>query len=99
MNAKKGISASPGVAIGPAFVLDTERYRIKQRKVYASGIPPELRQLEAALEAARQEVADIRLATARKHGQKMAEIFAFHEGFIGDPSVRKAVAALIEGSR
>ena len=99
MNAKKGISASPGVAIGPAFVLDTERYRIKQRKVDESGVSRELRQLDSALEAARQEVADIRLATARKHGPKMADIFSFHEGFIGDPILKKAVAEQIEVNR
>jgi len=99
MNAKKGISASPGVAIGPAFVLDTEQYRIHRRTVDESGIPSELRQLDAALEAARQEMADIRLATARKHGPKIAEIFAFHEGVIGDPSLKNAVAAQVEKNR
>ncbi|MBI5866285.1 MAG: phosphoenolpyruvate--protein phosphotransferase [Planctomycetes bacterium] len=98
MNAKKGISASPGVAIGPAFVLDTEQYRIPRRSIDPAGVPQQIRLLDAALAAAREEVGDIRLATARKHGAKMAEIFAFHEGFIADPGLRKAVASSIEAN-
>ena len=74
MNLKKGISASPGVAIGPALVLDTEEYRIPRRTIDEAGIPQQIRILDAALDAARQEVADLRLATTRKHGTNMAQI-------------------------
>ncbi len=99
MNVKKGITASPGVAIGPALVLDTERYRIHRRPIDDVGIPRELRQLDAALDAAREEIADIRRATTRKHGAKMAEIFAFHEAFLGDPSFRKEIVSQIESQK
>jgi len=33
METKQGIPVSPGVAIGPALVLDTEWFRIPQRLV------------------------------------------------------------------
>jgi len=99
MITKKGIGASPGVAIGPALVLDTEAYRIPRRTVDPAQVPREIQKLDAALEASRQEVIELRLATARKLGPKTAGIFAFHEGLIADPLLRKRVVDLIEAQR
>ncbi len=99
MITKKGINASPGVAIGPALVLDTEEFRIPQRPIDAAQVPAQLRALDRALEAARQEVAELRLATARKLGAKMAEIFAFHEAIIADPALKRVVTEQIENTR
>jgi phosphotransferase system enzyme I (PtsI) len=96
MITKKGINAAPGVAIGPALVLDTEEYRIPHRTVDPAQVAIQLRNLDAALSAARQEVAELRLAAARKLGDKTAVIFAFHEQFIADPKLRESVAELIE---
>ncbi len=95
MITKKGINASPGVAIGPALVLDTEEYRIPHRTIDASEIPGQIRNLDAALEASRQEVAELRVAAARKLGDKTAVIFAFHEQLIGDPKLRDSTVELM----
>lgn len=99
MITKKGIDASPGVAIGPALVLDTEEYRIPHRTIDASQVPGQIRILDAALAASRQEVSELRLAAARKLGDETAAIFAFHEQFIADPKLRDAVVELIEQQR
>lgn len=96
MITKKGISASPGVAIGPALVLDAEDYRIPRRTVEPAQIPQQVRKLESALEAARQELAELRVAAARRLGDKTASIFAFHQEFIADRKLRDAVVELIE---
>jgi phosphotransferase system enzyme I (PtsI) len=96
MITKKGISASPGVAIGPALVLDTEEYRIPRRTIAAAEAPAQVRVLEAALEASRQEISDLRDAAARKLGEQTADIFRFHEALIADKTLRAAVGALIE---
>lgn len=96
MITKQGINASPGVAIGPALVLDTEEYRIPRRKIPAGKVAEEIRLLDDALEASRQEVAELQMAVARKLGEKTAKIFAFHEEFIGDARLRNAVIELIE---
>jgi phosphotransferase system enzyme I (PtsI) len=99
MNLKKGIPASPGVAIGPAFVLDTEEYRIPRRTVDESTVAGEIRKLDAALDASRQELEDLRRGAARRFGPQMAEIFAFHQGFLTDPTLYKSIVALIERDR
>ncbi len=96
MNLKKGISASPGVAIGSALVVDTEEYRIPRRTVAPAEIPAQLRTLAAALEASKQEVAELSAAVARKHGEKTAEILAFHGAFIAEAQLRTRVVELIE---
>jgi phosphotransferase system enzyme I (PtsI) len=96
MITKKGINASPGVAIGPALVLDTEEYRIPRRTVDPAQIPVQVRLLDAALEASRQEVAELRAAVARKHGEKTAVIFHFHEALISDERLRATVVQAIE---
>jgi phosphotransferase system enzyme I (PtsI) len=96
MITKKGTNASPGVAIGPALVLDTEEFRIPHRTIDAAQLPGQIRNLESALDASRQEVAELRLAAARKLGDETAQIFSFHEHFIADPRLRAAVVELIE---
>jgi phosphotransferase system enzyme I (PtsI) len=96
MITKKGISASPGVAIGPALVLDTEEYRIPRRTIHPAQVAQELRTLDAALEASRQEVSELRTALSRKMGHQTSAIFEFHEKFIADPKLRSNVAAQIE---
>ncbi len=96
MITKKGINASPGVAIGPALVLDVEEYRIPHRTIDPSQVAAQVQTLDAALETSRQEVSELRAAAARKLGDKTAVIFAFHEQFICDPKLRDSVVGLIE---
>ena len=96
MITKKGINASPGVAIGPALVLDTEEYRIPHRTIEAAQLPGQIRNLDSALKASREEVSELRQAAARKLGDETAAIFSFHEQFIADPKLRDNVVELIE---
>ncbi len=96
MITKKGINASPGVAIGPALILDTEEYRIARRTIAAAHVPEQIAVLDAAVKSSRQEVAELRIAAARKLGEQAAEIFAFHESVIADAGLRANVIAAIE---
>lgn len=96
MNIKKGISAAPGVAIGPALVLDTEEFRIPRRPLDPAQAPRQVELLDAALDASRQEVRELRAGAARSLGEKTAEIFTFHEAFIVDPVLRNDVVELIQ---
>ena len=55
MEIKRGIAVSPGVAIGPAMVLDAEGFRIPKRFVKESAVVSEVRRLEHAFAKARDE--------------------------------------------
>lgn len=96
---KKGTIASPGVAIGPALVLDTEEYRIPRRTIDATRVPAQIHILDDALKASREEVRELRLATARQLGDKIATIFALHEEIIADKKLRDVVVGNIENNR
>ncbi|MFH1746642.1 MAG: phosphoenolpyruvate--protein phosphotransferase [Planctomycetota bacterium] len=97
MIAKQGIGAAPGVAIGSALVLDAEEFRIPRRTIPPSQASDEVRRLDAALTASRDEVNELRAAAARRLGDKTAAIFEFHEKFIADPKLRDTVVRLIKG--
>jgi len=96
MTTKKGINASPGVAIGPALVLDTEEYRIPRRTIDPSLVPQQIRILDAALQAAQEEVEQVRIAASRRLGSQTANIFALHQAVLADRKLRDAVVELIE---
>lgn len=96
MVTKKGINASPGIAIGPALVLDTEEYRIPRRTIDAGQVHKQIEILDSALDASRQEVSELRVGATRKLGEKTSAIFAFHEEFIADPKLRAAAVDLIQ---
>src|SRR5882724_8477182 len=57
MEIRRGIAVSPGVAIGPARVLDTEGVRIPHRTVAPEQIPEEIARLRQSL---REAAADAR---------------------------------------
>ena len=83
MIVKQGIPAAPGVAIGPALVLDTEEYRIPRRTVHHSEVGAQSGILDGAFESSRQEVQELEDATTRKLGAKTGSIFAFHKQMLG----------------
>jgi len=98
MITKKGINASAGIAIGSAFVLDAEEFRISRRTIDLTQVPAQIRALDAALQASQQEVAELRVAAMRRLGSKTSEIFAFHEAIIADSALRGEVVDTIEKS-
>ena len=55
MEIKRGIAVSPGVALGPALVLDTESFRIPQRLVSEEFLAQEKERLGEALKRAADE--------------------------------------------
>ena len=70
MEIKRGIPVSPGVAIGPALVLDTEWFRIPQRFVEGDCAAAEVARLREALAASSRE--------ARDHHAREARLVHFH---------------------
>ncbi|MEO0966119.1 MAG: phosphoenolpyruvate--protein phosphotransferase [Planctomycetota bacterium] len=99
MLTRKGIGVSPGVAIAPAVVLDAADQPIQRRHVPHSGVGNELRRLDAAIEASKNEIEDLRQQTATALGDDVGRIFAFHIGMLGDPDLIGSVTDQIRGDR
>ncbi|MFH1784618.1 MAG: phosphoenolpyruvate-utilizing N-terminal domain-containing protein, partial [bacterium] len=73
-----GIPASPGVAIGRAFLFDTRRFIVSERKIEEKEIPEEILRFEEALIKTRSEILKIQKKITEEMGSHHAEIFNAH---------------------
>src|SRR5215213_8966145 len=95
MEIKRGIPVSPGVAIGSAFVLETEGIRIPRRFIDPTQSRHEVERLHQALTEA---VGDARInqeAINEKVGKQYGAIFAAHAMLIEDPELIRELEDLI----
>jgi phosphotransferase system enzyme I (PtsI) len=96
MEVKRGIAVSPGVAIGPAMVLDAEGFRIPKRFVQVDAVISEVRRLQHALDKARDEALANEKLLSDKLGGEYGAIFGAHAQMIADQKLRREIVALIE---
>jgi phosphotransferase system enzyme I (PtsI) len=97
MDIKRGIAVSPGVAIGPALVLDTEWFRIPQRFIDPQRCDEELDRLRQALTAAAREAREHQETVGAKLGPQYGAIFGAHVLMLTDPSLAREIEALVRG--
>jgi phosphotransferase system enzyme I (PtsI) len=95
MEIKRGIAVSPGVAIGPAFVVDTEGFRIPRRTIEREEVTDEITRLRAALAGAALEARETQKDIAVKLGKQYGAIFAAHALLIEDPELVRELESLI----
>lgn len=91
----KGIAASPGVAIGKAFVYEgNSEIHIESSKV--ESWKDELEKFENALALTREEIRSLREAALENMGEEKAQIFDAHLLLLDDPEIKKQVAIKVE---
>jgi phosphotransferase system enzyme I (PtsI) len=95
MKTKKGIGVSPGVAIAPVVVLDTEEFDIQERHVPVDHAQAELGRLRKAVATSRKEIQDLRKRAADRLGKETASIFDFHLGLLDDKVLQKKFSDLV----
>jgi phosphotransferase system enzyme I (PtsI) len=95
MEIKRGIAVSPGVAIGPALILDSEWFRIPQRQVTADHREGEVQRLRLALKSAAEEARQTQDSVSSKLGNQYGAIFAAHAMLLTDPNLAREVESLI----
>ncbi len=98
MEIRRGIAVSPGVAIGPALVLDTEGILIPIRSVSSQEVDGEVRRLRAALAEASHLAQEKQRTLSAKLGKEIADIFAAHAGLYDDPILVRDAEALIRAN-
>ena len=94
-----GIPASPGIAVGPVFVVVTEEYKVRDFPIGADRIEEEIQFFERALEASRRDLAQIRHGIAAELGEHEAAIYDAQMMMLDDPELRRAVQAEIRKRR
>jgi phosphotransferase system enzyme I (PtsI) len=95
MEIKRGIPVSPGVAIGPALVLDTEGVRIPRRFIAGDHEEAEVERLRQALAAAGREAQENQRTVTAKLGKHYGAIFGAHALLIEDPALVQEAEVLI----
>src|SRR6187455_365301 len=95
MEIKRGIAVSPGVAIGPALVLDTEWFRIPQRYVTAEQIPVECTRTRQAFDEAIRDAKVQQETVSTKLGPEYGAIFGAHALLLTDPALIREIESLV----
>ncbi len=87
----QGIGVSPGVVVGPAFLLKSEDQTVVERSISEEEIPREVVRLEEALIATRKQLHDIQRRVAEAMGQESASIFDAHLLVVDDRAFMEEV--------
>ena len=96
MEERKGIAASPGVAIAEALILDSREFPISHRKLHPSEIPQEKERFEQSIQGAIAEIRSIQETAAAKAGGEYLKIFDAHISILRDPELKREVLQEIE---
>ncbi len=90
-----GSPVSPGVAIGDAFVLETEGFRVPHQVILSEAIDAEIRRLQKAIQAAKDEIIVNRDSTKVALGQAFADIFEAQFQILSEPKLIGEIEGLI----
>ncbi len=91
----QGIAVSPGVAIGEAFVVDHEGFRIPRRFVSQDAVEYETQRLQRALDAAAAEIEENRKRIDQQLGTQYGAIFSAHLRMLQDPQLVEKLRSLV----
>ena len=95
MLTRRGIAVSPGVVIGPAFVLGSEGFRIPRRFVRVDAVETEIARFHTALDAVCEEIAKNESLATEQLGKQYGAIFGAHLQMARDPSLTGEIEDLI----
>ena len=91
-----GISAAPGIVIGPAFVLNSQTLSVPETPVAPGEVEAELVRFRDALNATRLELDSIKTQLAQQLGEDHAKIFDAHLLILDDVMIVDDTEALIK---
>ncbi len=94
-----GIAASPGLALGPIYVLEREDLSVREVELAPDAIDAEVRRFHHALEVSRRELAGIRDGIAAEVGESEAHIYDAHLMILDDPDLLATVERGIREQR
>jgi len=80
----EGVSASPGVGIGPAYVVDRRRVHVPRTKIEREAVEPEIQRFHEALRSCRQQLEQIKARLP--HGEHR-QILKAQQMMLRDPDL------------
>lgn len=95
----EGIPASPGIVIGKAFILDTERPHVRAETIDDAAIEEESSAFKAAIAETRAELMDVRAGFEETLGSEQARIFDAHLMMLEDSMIIDATLKRIRDEK
>jgi phosphotransferase system enzyme I (PtsI) len=95
METRHGIAVFPGVAIGPALVLDQEGFRVARQHIAPATVDAEVARLERAVAALADEMRQTAQIVADRLGPEVAKIFEAHGSLLCDRHLRTMLTTQI----
>jgi phosphotransferase system enzyme I (PtsI) len=96
---RRGISASPGIVIGTAFVRNGARVSVPRHTVSAERVEDEIGRFGKALSETAKELRAFKSGIARKMGENHARIFDAHLLILDDRTLTDETVAIIRSNR
>ncbi|NIM20363.1 MAG: phosphoenolpyruvate--protein phosphotransferase [Candidatus Latescibacteria bacterium] len=93
---KNGISASPGIVIGTAFLMDSDILLVPDIRVRSSDVKGEIEKFERALEDTKKELSEIKASLTHRMGEDHAKIFDAHLLILDDVMVTEDTVSVIQ---
>ena len=91
----QGIGASPGVAIGHAFLLDRKRVKTPHYRLETSQVDHELMRFKTAVELSDHQLTEVKEKLEKREGKEHALIIEAHRLMLHDPMLTEEVRKLI----
>ncbi len=95
----EGIAASPGIAIGTAFLLGGDVVRIRERTISPEEVAGEIEMFHEAVRATMEELKRIRREVAKDLGDESAKVFDAHQLMLEDELVIDETVRRIQEER
>ena len=92
----QGIGVSRGVAVGGAFVIESERMPVRRKHVSPEQVHTEIERYRIAVTTAIERIRDDQQRLAARLGAEYLEIFDAHIRMLDDPRLREDVIRRIE---
>ncbi|MCL6634438.1 MAG: phosphoenolpyruvate--protein phosphotransferase [Peptococcaceae bacterium] len=93
----KGVAASPGIAIGKAFIYRPGKLFFEKKQIDPGSVESEVARFEQALARVQQELSRMHARTLSEMGRDRAAGFQAQLGMLEDPAIKGEVVARIRG--
>src|SRR5476649_2905315 len=90
-----GISASPGIVVGPVHLLRWEVPEVPQRSIEESAVPRELARLRTAFDKSVERLHAVRERAEKNAGPAEAAIFDVQVSILEDAELRRRIEGII----
>lgn len=99
MKILKGIAASPGIVIGPAYLVKQDSVAVEKKKIPLTNVPWEVRRYKTAVDRTLEDLDKGEVRVRELFGQNYAQLLEAHKLILKDPLMTDGVVKRIESEQ